>query len=268
MNLRGWRGIQEIREKLHAEGFQVDRVYAELNAAICEGQFSPAEFLAERDNVAYSHLSGVRVDGKMEWEPEPPRPINEIRKSCFYGMSEGDRNRLLDVPILERKIAEWHLVPSDCDEYVMRNDDIRKFALKIAERHGFKKIKAEFGPISPVIAKEDLETGVKVCFGLCGSPKDGGMGLLRRFDFDFRYFLTDALLEDSIELNIGYFSGMSQYQALSGLPDSNYNFRTDNLEQMEFWSEIIKVGIIASVRFLDLFHASVVKFRKEQHGLV
>jgi hypothetical protein len=264
MNLRGWRGIQEVREALHAEGIQVDRIYAELIADICRGQFSPAEFLAERDNFAYWNLSGVRVDGKVEWEPEPPRPIEEIRKSYLVGMSQGDRNRLVEVPILERKIAEWHLIPSDCTEYVMRNDDIRKFALKIAERHGFKKIKARFGPISPVIAKEDVETGVKVCFGLCGSPKDGGLGLLRRFDFDFRYFITDALLVDSVELNIGIFSGMAYYQALSGLPDSNYNFRTDNPEQMEFWSEIIKIGIVALVRFLDLFHASIVKFRKEQ----
>lgn len=104
--------------------------------------------------------------------------------------------------------------------------------------------------------------------GLDTQHADGWIkGLLRRFDFDFRYFHIDARLEDGIELNIGHFSGMSQYQALSGLPDSNYNFRTDNLEQMKFWSEIIKIGIVALVRFLDLFHASVVKFRKEQLGL-
>ena len=264
MNLRGWRGIQDIRDALHAEGFRVDRVYAELNAAISNNQFSVDEYLNERDNHAYWKLSGIRLNGRMEREPEPPSPIAEHLEPIFMNLSQADWNSLIDVPILERKIDEWHLIPSDCTEYVMRNDEIRNFALKIAERQGFKKTKARFRTISPVIAKEDADTGLIVFFGLEGRPMDGGMGLVRRFDFNLRSYITDGALDDSIEIKFSHFDGMSYYQTLSGLPNSHYNYRTDNPEQMEFWSEVIQIGIVASVRFLNLFHSSVVKFRKEQ----
>ncbi|MFY7759813.1 hypothetical protein [Aquidulcibacter sp.] len=268
MNLRGWRGIQEIRDALHAEGFQVDRVYAELNAAICEAQFSPAEFLAEQDNVAYSHLSGVRVDGKMEWEPEPPRPILTLRDSFFAALSQADRNRLIEGPILERRIAELQFLPSNCAEYVMSNAEIREFALKVAKSYGFKKIKARFGTIAPVIAKEDAETGVKVFFGLDGDSRAGRFGLVRRLNFDMRLYVTDGPLDSRKEIEPALFGGMGYYRDLNGLLDPSYGYDAQDMEQMKFWSEIIKIGIVALVRFLDLFHASIVKFRKEKHGLV
>ncbi len=267
MNLRGWRGIQEIREKLHSEGFQVDRVYAELNAAICEGQFSPAEFLAEQDNIAYWHLSGVRVDGKMAWEPEPPRPIHTLQAAFFAALSQADRNRLVDVPMLERKIAELQLLPPNCAEYVMSNAEIRAFSLKVAELYGFKKIKARFGTISPVIAKEDAETGIKVFFGLDGDSRAGRFGLIRRFNFHLRLYVTDGPLDSRKEIEPALFGGMGYYRDLNGLLDLSYGYDAQDIEQMKFWSEIIKIGVVALVRFLDLFHASVVKFRKEQHGL-
>jgi hypothetical protein len=256
-----WRGIESVREALFAEGFCIERVSAEISAALCGNVFSPEELLAERYARAYWQKDYRWMEEQKPRLPEPPVPLSAKVSAVMRTMTQEQRNTLIDVPILEQKIREQPLLPDDCDDYVMRNEEIRKFILKVASRYGYKKLKITGPPAQTVIGKKHEETGMIAYFWLDGSPTDGGMGLIRRSYFNLRLFMAEGVLENASEIDGALLGGFSEYTNLRGLPNEHYNYRTDNPDQMNFWSEIIKIGIFALVRFLDLHFESLVKHR-------
>lgn len=263
IDLRYWDGAADVRRSLRSEGFELIDVHAELASMLCHRAFAPRDYLAESDARALFRLRYAVTPDKALL-PEYPNTLNKILNSRLHSMSSEETHRQYYGVLEAQKVRELKLLSEDDTELLVRKSDMRKFVRKVAERNGFRHVSKRFPPLPSLLVKEMSNAEITGFFNI---DSGGNEAIVTPSGFPLPPMLKFYLSKDpyyhyrmSLE-PWQIITGMSAYGLTAGAIDGNSDPRTGErpIESVpaEFWSDIIKLGVVAYIRFFDLFLQSV-----------
>nr|WP_321442158.1 hypothetical protein [uncultured Hyphomonas sp.] len=265
VDLRYWEAAAELRKSLRTEGFELIDVHAELASVLCDGAFTAREYLDESDARAYFRLR-YAVTPDTALLANYPNRLNEILTKRLHSMPPEEEGRQYYGVLEAQKIQELALIPASDSELLVRNSDVRAYLRKVGERNGFRHLSKRVPPMPSILVKEMPNTGITGFFGV----DSGGKGAIVKFGLPLPplvnfHLCTDAQYLDSMWLKPwDIITAMHVYSLMRGAinprmgpRDSRTGQRPIDTVPPEFWSDIIKLGVVAYVRFFDLFLESV-----------
>lgn len=258
VDLTRWDNPRALREAFRTEGFGVIEVHGSVASELCEGAFSPEQFLHESDRRAVfwmkTHLT-PRDRTLLPYPDELDRRVSE----AVQGRSHRQHAARHLAKIEQQKIEEAHQVLPKIELASLAKKDIGMYLDLVCDLNGFQRSRSRFRPYKYLYWKPVEGTNL---IGFFGWDRGG------RFDSYQRgmppsipsletYLQAGGMDEHGMGVPLVHLaSSMGQYLHSAGA--IHFTDR-QNFERIpdEFWFPIIQVGIVAQVRFFDLFLNSV-----------
>lgn len=255
-DLATWRGIESLRAAFRAEGFGVPDRYAELASEICDGAFTPSEFIEECNTSAICEWSA-------SYGPQPrivhgPGPHEALFKERQRALNRAQIHRLFFGELEAQKKKELDRITGEDAELVLKKSEIRRFAEKVGKRNGFALMKKGPVELNNIVWKGMERTGVvgyyAVDTGGKSFPSPSGP-----IDLGLRFFIGIEAPRRT-DLSFGpdrIIRGLLNYDLLAGAADPLAPNLAARIVPPEHSSAMVKLGVIALVRFFDLFLQSL-----------
>ncbi|MBL8536687.1 MAG: hypothetical protein JNM59_04725 [Hyphomonadaceae bacterium] len=231
--------------------------YAELASEICDRAFTPEEFISE------CNLSAIRGMA-ANYGPQPrtaygPGPHEELFLQRERALNRAQVHRVFFGPLEAQKKKELGHITSEDAELVLKKSEIRRFAQKVGKRNGFALMKKGPQQFNNVMWKRMERTGVvghyAVDTGGMNFPDPSGP-----IDLGFSFFLGVGEEPRRIDRSFGpnnIIRGLLNYDLLAGAVDRLDPNLAARIVPPEHSSAMAKLGVIALIRFFDLFLESL-----------
>jgi len=244
--LTQWTGVQHLRIKFRAEGFGVPDLYATLASQICNGAFTPTDFIEESDARAVFYVASGFSLRALFLKRGPSPPFDLFDEACRR-IGRANEYRMLFSELEHQKVKEATARVLS-ENFSLRKPALRGFAEQVGKPRGFVRTKMHSAHFSTVCLKT-TQSGV---FGYFVFSKGGSH--LDSIGMQFFVGMGDpngSCFEVVPEVIV---AGMQHYDLLIGADPDNVASRPRPGEET---AQIAQIGIAALVVFFDLFVTSL-----------
>lgn len=264
IDLSFWKSPSDLRRELHAEGFGIVELQAQLASAICGSVFSASDYLAESDAKALFFTDNTLCPSARDFS-KYPNTYHAMLARRLREMSDWEASDLYFGKLEQQKILETaNILPAFTLDDLSKGT-IKRFIEKTAGYYGFEKRQNNSPPPSHCFCKEVSAAEIEGRFTWdSGGRFDSFRPGQAPFIPNLRFRITrQAEREPTIAVSLWEIvSGMSAYIVTKGAIPKN-DIQTLSSIPVDHWIQITEIGIVAQIRFFDLFLKSLNNTLKE-----